>query len=208
MAPLPEGIWLSGTEAQELAHRAFFEYISELVASRELPPVEVAVSIGMADALLREILRCAGEGTVGPVGLRTYVTTGGDYKRTAPERMGESRALLTERLSYVNLPRFVWVVELVARTIRNENVSTGGDRPSTLGEMVIDATAPEARAATTFLMALPGLANVYGHPEWFPIGAEPYGTGRNQHQREDLNEAVRAAWTRMKSSVPPVQHGL
>jgi hypothetical protein len=139
IAPLPDGLWLTG----ESAERWGAGWLLESALSVTEPP-KGGIRIPEAKMLLDE--KEAGEMT-----LRSYAISSSRFKRRVAKNCGDNRTV--EEYMYLAMPKYVWVVEAVSRSLRNQG------KRAVLGEVIFDATSDEERP-TVLAVRLPGVLSI------------------------------------------------
>ena len=127
--PLPDAVWLSGDTAEALGvsivQRMADTRVEQLDGSSE--------EGGAASDEFREFAETLSSG-VESFTVRTYVTAGTDFKHSAATRMDGDLAMVNA-IRRLQLPRFVWVCEVIDRNLRATR-----NQPSVVATIVLDAT--------------------------------------------------------------------
>lgn len=196
LAPLPTGLWLSGSEAQSAGATVFADQISARISNFDQWALHWAVDDGSDRLAALEAVKALMDGaataTVGePTGLaiRTSAMSGSDFKQSY--RRLTADPTLHELVGYVNLPKYVWVVEVLDRGLR---ASHDPKQPAVVGTIVLDGSnvvkRPEEISAVGALFAhLPGQASVetWRDPDgWIPVALGERFSSRWEHDRDRL----------------------
>ncbi|WP_433578563.1 hypothetical protein [Nocardia brasiliensis] len=203
VAPLPKAVWLSGESAEEasidwLKNSAIVKR-REHSARRGRLPLPRWARRSTRDAG-RTQLNLFYEEVTGEqpdkLAIRTYVTTGVEFKNSLADRLKEERQLL-RAVGNIQLPKYVWVSEAIDRQLRGNRVD------SVRATVVFDSTGVvvggRAGAANLIplLVHIPGQAFCGGgsdidkpvvNQEWFPCTAQPYATGRWNRQNDKFGD--------------------
>lgn len=207
LIPLPPGLWLPGSRAELIGAERILEAVRDLATGMaSVEGYESDSHKTYRERQLRKILNAFAAKQAGPYAVRTYATTGTDFKKSYAERLGGDRLEALERVAYQNLPKFVWVVELVSRTLREPGQLTQepegdvGLRQGgvTVGEIVLDASASTEDAARAFLVNLPGAVMGVDATSWRPTGFSAYQSGRWEITDRGIVDA-KDAFMRQKS---------
>lgn len=205
VVPLPKGLWLGGEMAESYGASMFRKVISQ-----RLDQLPQWVASGHAtraekqhERALRRIVEKMTNGQDPGLAVRTYATTGSDFKVSFGARV---RNKVAARITgYVRLPKYVWVVEVVDRELK-----ASGKPRSVVGTVVLDATAfasgTDRRAPIPLLCHIPGqiselAANTYQNERWHEAGLTPYESGRWNHEQasyllaESFASKVKTAWS-------------
>lgn len=126
--PLPDALWVSGDMAERIGTALFPRIADRRV---ELLNGDTAEG-GEAGDRLREFTDSMAADK-DRYAVRTYVTAGVDFKRSAVSRMSDDPDLVNA-IRKAQLPRFIWVCEAIDRVLRGDN------KPSVVATMVLDAT--------------------------------------------------------------------
>lgn len=127
--PLPDAVWLSGDTAEALGVSIVQRMADTRVALLDGSTEEG----GAASDGLRKFAETLGSG-VEAFTVRTYVTAGTDFKHSAATRM-EGDISMVNAIRRLQLPRFVWVCEVIERSLRAKR-----NQPSVVATIVLDAT--------------------------------------------------------------------
>ncbi|MFI6170513.1 hypothetical protein ACIBCN_27280 [Nocardia sp. NPDC051052] len=194
IVPLPRSLWLSGTAAEEaatywlktlaedrLANLSTWQAITEPERSKiYFKPLQSFVA-QVSDIVTHETSR------VGQLALRSYVSTGVEFKESITERLGNG-VELARAVGNMQLPKYVWVCEAIDRSLRSVR---GGN--SVLATIVFDSTAVAIEGRMTgadlfpLIVHLPGQAKCASRytdyrssigQDWIPTWTELYRTGR------------------------------
>ena len=125
--PLPEAVWVNGEMAERVG-TALIRRITERRIERIdawLPQAERRKQL--------ESFYYSVQSDIDTNTIRTYVTAGTDLKRSAAVRMAAD-ANMVSALLRLQLPKFVWVCEVIDRALRREG------KPSVVATIVLDAT--------------------------------------------------------------------
>lgn len=169
VVPLPSGLWMTSEAAEELG----VSLLMRSVARRQERIEEWPVFDGAEEVRDRIRTRLdtvahgfdAGDAYT----VRTYASTGTDFKRSAAVRMASDPDLVAA-IGMTQMPRFVWVCEAIDRKLRR-----GGALPSVVATVVLDATmvnssfdeSDDGSVLEPLFLHLPGhyFAPPYGYPE-------------------------------------------
>lgn len=127
--PLPDAVWVPGQIAEALGVS-----LIQRMADRRVELLDGESHDGGASA---DELRLFVEHLSAPTDtytVRTYVTAGTDFKHSAATRMKGDADMLSA-LRRLQLPRFVWVCEVIDRKLRAKR-----NEPSVVSTIVLDAT--------------------------------------------------------------------
>jgi hypothetical protein len=228
LVPLPDGVWLNGPNAERLGARVFRAAVENCASSLrsylDRQPLQVADEAAKSDkepesdagelsvrlegdrADAMEVLANLDslEAVVGTressavrLSLRSYVVPSTDFKVGFAERCGDDLGTLAH-VQLAELPRFVWVVEVMDRRRRERHEA------SVIGEVVLDATDLELEETQIRLVHLPGVLQVRGWPGGAPWLVsrlrEPYRSGR-YHVMKDWLADTRATASRWKGAL-------
>lgn len=139
IAPLPDGLWLSG----ESAERWGGDWLID-AANGAVNPIHEGIPIEEAQRLLDR--RDSGDLT-----LRTYAIASNRFKRRFAKNSKDNRAI--EEYMFLALPRYIWVVEAISRKLRSTNSA------AVIGEVIFDATSDDERP-TVLAIRLPGVLSI------------------------------------------------
>jgi hypothetical protein len=139
VAPLPDGLWLSGEAAERWG--------SQQLIDGAITAVEPEHG-GTAGSPPQHLLDLLADGDLT---LRSYALQSNRFKRRFAKNCGDNRAV--EEYMYISLPRYVWIVEAVSRTRRKNG------QPCVLGEAVYDATSDDDKPMLLALR-LPGIVSI------------------------------------------------
>jgi hypothetical protein len=188
LVPLPRGLWLSGRAAESQGAALFENVVRE--RSRRLHGWLNGIGRLEQKAAHAQILgRVRKEISSGPAGkfaVRSYATFGSDFKRSFIERLHDVTAARV--VGYTPLPKYVWVIEVVDRELRERQPA------SVRGTIVLDGSAVSAgqgpKTSIPLLAHIPGqisrvvAPNSYRNAAWLPTSLEPYETGRSATDRD------------------------
>ena len=195
--PLPRSIWLSGDSAEQAA-ATWIDAVAKSGMKDEVTrltegaaPSKRAEVSRAVDDFCERILQSEGR----HFAVRSYVKPGSDFKSDLSSRVGEPK--LTRHLGHLQLPKYVWVSEVIDRELR------AADHPSVRATIIFDATAVHLEGRSQYedieplLIHIPGLAFVvpqfdgvsFAGVGWFLTSTEPYYTGR-WHYRHNQNPQV------------------
>lgn len=186
VVPLPRGLWLSGAAAEAAAGMVFAKTVRQRLAvlSRR---GRHGLSFSERRATLKrlqEIGRAVeAKEPGGQFTLRSYALSSSDFKYDFCRRITDVRA---KRIVGVTpMSKYVWVVELLDRTLRERR------RASIHGTVIFDGTAVSEdgveRAPDPLLIQIPGqIAAIYDsglltESSWIPTTSDPYRSGRWNH---------------------------
>ena len=125
--------------------------------------------------------------------LRSYVITSTDFKRGFAYRCAHDNALVSQ-VRRARLPKFVWVVEIMSRKLREAKQN------SVVGEVVLDASDVDLRETSALITHLPGLVQLAPsdpNGSWIVTDSrEPYRSGRYHHNKDWFvdAESVASRW--------------
>lgn len=147
--PIPNGIWMTGSSAESWGATTLRNSIA--VARDRLAALsdefgDNAAEVAQWLATFEERIDNR------DFALRTYAIQSEVFKVSFAHHAGHDRAAL-ETVRQIQLPRFVWVVEVMDRDRRDDPEQTGG---SVVGEVVLDATANDLEPNVLFVH-LPGV---------------------------------------------------
>lgn len=210
VVPLPRSIWLSGDSAEQAAV-TWIQRVAEspmkdevLRLTKRVPPAkrdEVSAEVSAAvEKFCSQILESQGR----HFAVRSYVRPGSDFKSNLSSRVGDPK--LTRHLGHLQLPKYVWVSEVIDRQLR------AADLPSVRATIAFDATGVHLEGRSEYedidplLIQIPGLALIFPQFDgvryvgvgWFLTSTQPYYTGRwhhehNQDPRVGLHSKLAAA---------------
>lgn len=222
--PLPRGIWVSASEAEDLGAKVFQGGVERCLASLrggsgtgettdesvnadatagdddvEAPtPCKLHVdgdAVAQVDAELASVLDEISRDSGGErdLSLRSYVTPSTDFKRSFATRCSDQ--IVVNQVTVANLPKYVWVVEVIRRSERHQH------HACVVGEVVLDATDTDLREANAYVVHLPGSVRVRGRKQggrWHITGTLGlYESGRYHGKREvDSDEALVSRFTK------------
>ena len=132
LVPLPNSLWMSG----DVAEKAGIKLITQLA---QLRATRVRESAGESDGQIPD--NGVGEfcrqlqANEDVFTTRTYASTGVDFKRHMSRTFENLDAELVSRVSTMQLPKYVWVVEVIDRKTREEH----GETP-VVAMVVLDAS--------------------------------------------------------------------
>lgn len=183
--PLPAGLWLSG-EAAELAGAKAFAKMIDSVTMPEDTIDELALDVPktVVTHLVPELtdaytaLRAQTQGKEPcEYAIRSYAVQGSDFKVDFGERLqhDESRRII----GYTTLPKYVWVVEVLARKLHRQ-----GRKAAVVATIVLDGSASnddKMRPPSPLLFHIPGLIRRATDPGWHRSRDTPYRSGRWAH---------------------------
>ncbi|MCE9621853.1 MAG: hypothetical protein K8R99_05855 [Actinomycetia bacterium] len=154
--PLPPGLWVSGSAAEERGGLHFYEALGNLVAdalSEEEKTETETVSIDQEhlDSLQESLAACQASDGSSDVSVRSYAITSSDFKRGFQSLYGDLDPKAAQIVRMAAMPKFVWVVEVMRRSLRVDG------KPSVIGLVVLDATDVDERDQKVSLVRLPGL---------------------------------------------------
>lgn len=206
VVPLPRGLWMAGDVAEQHGASIFEQQIRERYECLEKwlsdkPEVDAAAYRAVYEELAKGM-----DVTSDAFAIRSYVNTGSEFKISMMLRLGGDPNV-AETLCYTRMPRFVWVAELIKRTLRTADdesecvfgtvaldASVVSDGPSVdsfatpLYLHLVGQTARLSRPLGKNFPSTPLEKPLYGAdenlpsgPEWLPCGMEPYETGRWRH---------------------------
>jgi len=137
IVPLPRGLWLSSGAAENMA-AALLRSFAVKRASELRPDFDSAKLADDATALEALAYHLSRNPMTRPknerlYGIRSYACAGAQLKRSFAARTADSAA--SRLLSMLQLPRFVWVCEVVDRERRLEGL------PDVVASVVVDASA-------------------------------------------------------------------
>ncbi len=201
LIPLPPEIWVSPTEVEDLGATVFAGALRACVsalANQNASQLEVHASATEAAAVLSELQALEHEIATqapGDLSLRSYLLPSQHFKASFEHCCPDTVAV--NQTALANLPKFVWVVEVIRRSVRQQ------DLPCVLGTVVLDATDIDLMATNATLVHLPGAIRVkgaFGAGRWHitPVKTT-YDSGRyrNTTRRPDEEPIVRATnWKR------------
>lgn len=178
LVPLPRSLWMAGSTAELFG----VKWLSFLVEDRLKYLTEDGHKHwkGDTEALTAFSAQMRQAGTLA---IRTFMTTGTDFKRSIASRLKDPGVIRT--VSQTQLPRYVWVAEVFERP-----VASGLAKASAM--IVFDPTGPVNRdnrgqedetSSEPVFVYLPGMAVATGEfgTDWFPTTVETYDSGRSGH---------------------------
>jgi hypothetical protein len=192
VVPLPRGLWMSGETAERHGAAVFEHFIPQRLQaltpwciSSEVPG-ELQVEY---EALYSHLYRAIREGSRTQA-LRTYVASSSAFKIGFSQRVNDTAA--AETLGFTRLPKFVWVVELIERSIRNSRKDANYVNGTVVldASIVEDAKDPEKFGSPLFLHIRGQAAGIgrYRKPSWKRTRLDPYASGRwSPTQANDLD---------------------
>ncbi|MET7774155.1 hypothetical protein [Nocardia sp. NPDC005366] len=203
VVPLPRSVWLPGSAAEEAAAQ-WLKAVAEdrMNALNSQPDLLRSKDADVYRERLQDFVEQVSGMRVGELAIRSYITTGTEFKESIARRLGNDR-MLARAVGYTQLPKYVWVSEAIDRKLRNDRGR------SVLATIVFDSTivTVEGRLGTAgqlpLVVHIPGQAvcssqyNEYYSADlvqkWFPAHADPYYTGRwNRHSNN--REYTRRHW--------------
>jgi hypothetical protein len=115
--------------------------------------------------------------------VRSYVVPGTDFKAGFAKRCKKD-TVAVQQVQFANLPKFVWVVEVMKRVLRDRR------KASVVGEIVLDATDMDIQEAKALIVHLPGSIQVRASVNKGPIHytgvVAPYRSGRYHGSKDWL----------------------
>ena len=126
--PLPDAVWVSGDMAERVGAAQLLR-----IAETRVERLDAWQPSENYDGGAITAFKAALESDADTYTIRTYVTAGTDFKRSCAKRM-EDDQLMVSALTRLQLPRFVWVCEVIDRSLRAER------KPSVVATIVLDAT--------------------------------------------------------------------
>lgn len=199
VVPLPHGLWMSGGHAEKKGAAVFRKLVGNRLAQiaawakiHDLPDDVVDAHRQALSAVVKGVESTGG----GPLAVRSYAATGIDVKMGLARQLGKdpANAAAVRTVGYTAMPKFVWVVEIIDRTLRAQR------KPAVIGTIVLDASVPAdsslpARAwddSDILLVHVPGqISRIRQDPldnkRWGPTGLRPYESGRWGHDGQSKN---------------------
>lgn len=202
LAPLPQGLWLSGDTAQRTGADVFQYWLGQ-----RLDSVDDWAKVARVDAephrraLARslKLLGLHGKDANPRRGLaiRASAMTGSDFKTSYRQLTRDP--VLHDLVGYSSLPRYVWVIEVLDRSRRMAKKERR--HPAVVGTVVLDASEvvrrPEDVAAVAALFIhLPGQASgrpTSDHRSWYPVKTTNRFSMRWDHDNEWLTDGATIA---------------
>jgi len=192
LVPLPRGLWLEGGLAEAAGANAIAgacEQLETWAAGHE------ASMSDAAQALLEFIrTRRANETTTAAgYAVRSFAMTGTDFKRSYSEVVEDERA--ARAVSKIQLPKFVWVVEILDRSLRPG--PNDQPRPAVVATAIVDGSAVAhsgwgTERISVLAVHLPGHLSTY-RSDWEEVTDAPRYTCRWNHYREWLTSPQASA---------------
>jgi hypothetical protein len=177
LVPLPIGLWLDGSVAEDSGARVLNSVILE--RRKKLTSGRHRYVTARGAKALEKIASQLDGSRKSDLTLRSYADSGADFKREFGERVRDPVA--SRIMGHAALPKYVWVVELIDRQRRTE------DRPPVLATVVLDGSAVSAPGwspPTPLVAHIPGETtligpDVFDDRRWFASASwAPYRSGR------------------------------
>ncbi|WP_146251386.1 hypothetical protein [Nocardia tenerifensis] len=188
VVPLPRSLWLSGTAAEEAA-----TYWLETLAQDRLDRLPTWQAItedersGVYHDNLRSFVAQVSGSEVGQLALRSYVSTGVEFKKSFTERLGGSIEL-ARAIGNMQLPKYVWVCEAIVRSLRSVR---GGK--SVLATIVFDSTAVAIEGRMTGADLIPLIVHLPGQAKCASRYAD-YRSSPGQNGIDDYQALIGQDW--------------
>lgn len=196
IVPIPNGIWMTGQSAESWAAIDVLETAEW--AMTMLPGIADELQVDVAEHT-RSLAQFIARAEARDIALRTYAIQSEVFKVNYAHRARADRAAI-EAIRQVPLPRFIWVVELMDRTLRDAQIRGIVDpeyRGSVIGEIIYDATGYDLERQRK-VVHLPGMMIMEhlrpkadavrlcdtslryhtGRPSYLPAGPELFGQGK------------------------------
>lgn len=202
LIPLPRGVWMRATDAEELGARIFADSVGQCLnaiedgtdAYKHATPDRLTQTVDLLTALLAEINSQDGAGR--DLSVRSYVVPGTDFKQGFSQRRAKDPiAVVQVRLAA--LPKFVWVVEVIRRSKRR------GEDACVLGQVVLDATDLDLRETNAHIVQVPGAIRVRGSRgagRWHVSGVTALFASGRYHGGSDWLTSPEATASRWKTT--------
>jgi len=184
--PLPRSLWMSGEAAERIAALAFpaIAKARAKVVSQWDVLARDSARIDRHAAALETFVRGLSRPGTDEYTVRTYTTTGIQFKQSFAARIREtatSDVELVRGSGAVQLPKYVWVVEVLDRQLRRT------DKPPVVATVVLDATHTvhnieriTSDDQSPLFLHMPG-QSLAGVPSWLEVSAasfeDPDGLG-------------------------------
>lgn len=139
VAPLPRKLWLPGEAVERLGSQLLLSSARE--AQDAYPKASLLLDLHEKSELT----------------LRTYAIDSGRFKERLAKHCKDDR--IVEEISYLRLPRYIWVVEAIDRPRRDR----GRDPEVVVGHVIFDATSDE-QEPRVLSTRVPGVLSVYDIP--------------------------------------------
>ena len=204
LVPLPAGLWLSGGAAELQGAEIFAQVVKERTGQlhdwAQMHQLTASQEAEHRQVLQRLQHNVSADGS-GDLAIRSFAVRGTDLKES--ERIADPTAQWV--VGYTALPKFVWVIEVVDRTMRSQV------KASVLATVVLDASAVSEkmvsrRALSPLIVHIPGqisrlVPEVFDNTNWHPTRLGPYKSGRWSHQHRRLSSPEKL-WGRAKGATP------